>query len=237
MKLTLPDQLTILNERYTQRELAKKFRVSDRTIRRWKNENGAPSAAHRKTQARIAKASSATRRELLAQGRSKVQDFKIPVSVRVPPKLHRITRIDPRDPKRRRRILSDTLDADVSRLRPFDIYALLVAYRDKANRERRRAGFRLMVRMAEQFESGGMVRPAGGRTMTRWEEFNDWEDDEIAEYLSEIDERGKILGARLLDPIVPVKRRGAAPAAKARAKSGAKRGAKKQAGKSKRSRK
>lgn len=223
MKLSLPDQLTILGERFTQKQLAKKFGVSDRTIRRWKNERVSPSVAKGQAITQISKAARSVRRSLLEQGRARAQSFRIPASIPVPPsKVRRISRIDPRDPSRKRRIPSDTIDADVSKLRNFDIYSLLVAYRDKANAERRRAGFRLLVKMDSNFESGGMVRPAGSKTMTRWEEFNDWSDEEIAEYLNELEEAGKVYRVRLLDPIQP---------------KAAKRGAKKQARKPKRSRK
>jgi len=195
IKLSLADALTVQSQQFTQRELAKRYRISTRTIRRWKNEGGTPAAFHDRVANRILKDGRATRRRMVRQ-----HGEAIPPGVAVPPPIRRITRIDPSDPKRKRRVASDTLEADTEKLRADDLLQLLIGYRDRANRRGQRAGFRFTVFMQVQFESGGVTRAAHNRTMLEWQEFNDWSNGEVWEYIEETLGKGRIIGVRLLDP-------------------------------------
>lgn len=176
------------------REVARDLGVSERTLRRWRNEGVTPSAPKAAAVETLKRVSTTVRRRKLAQARREGLDLS---TVDVPPSVRRITRIDPYDPERKRRILSDTLELSIAPRARTSWGDILSRYRDEQNARRERAAFRGLVMMHGTFESEGVTR-RGGPTMTEWEEINDWNDEEIEEWIEQALEDGSILGLRIL---------------------------------------
>lgn len=175
-------------------ELAKRVGVSERTLRRWRNQGVQPSPQKAAAVSAISRASTSVRRRKLSQSRREGLDLS---KVAAPPAARRITRIDPMDPQRKARILSDTVELTKTRTTRTSWGEILSRYRDEQNRRGERAAFRGLVVMHGSFESEG-ARRQGGPTMTEWEEINDWEDEEIEDWIEQADEDGDIIGLRIL---------------------------------------
>lgn len=203
MKLSLADRIRLLrHDANSFREVARELHVSERTLRRWKNEGVKPSASKAGSVEHLVKQSAKVRRRVVA--RAKREGFDLS-DVPVPVDAKRIQRIDPYDPDRKRRIPSDTVElSSRARTDTNKWVELLIRYRDRQNRKRARAAFRSVVIMHGSFESEGRMR-RGGPTMTEWEEINEWSDDEIIEWANQVDEDGTIIALRVLSGETPGK--------------------------------
>lgn len=199
MKLSAQDRVLTLLQSRTQKEVAKKLGVSERTIRRWKNENVQPCRGYEK---KLTVAASRERRSL--REKAERQGFKQP-DVPVPLPARRQTRIDPRDPKKERRIPSDTVIYNVEKARLSDVLALLQSYRKTGS------AFRVIYQLKPGVDSsvpGGMDKGERKKALRRHQstawEFIDQRRFESADgfldYLNEILEIGKAAHVVFTDP-------------------------------------
>jgi transcriptional regulator with XRE-family HTH domain len=130
------DKIVALSQRFTQAQIARKLRVSERTIRRWKNEGVEPSKT--KT-ASVAKLQSQFERERKRVAQSLERDR---AKHRGAPRLEKRVAVLPIPERRAIRQYrggkwtgkyreSDWLNYDVSRLSFAEVHALVVALRDQ----------------------------------------------------------------------------------------------------------
>ena len=197
-KLTTQDRILTLLQTRTQKQAAAKLGVSERTVRRWKNEGVQPTPPHRKTliekdQRVRAYYKSVARRE----------GFDAP-SLPVQPPAGRQTRWDL---KREHRVPSNTVIVDVRKMPIEDQLQAVKAYRDATRRMRAPA-----LRAVHKLSVGH--KDHTGRTVTRkrakrhgstmWESFEQsrfQSDEGILDWLREVKEIGHILHLVFTMPI------------------------------------
>jgi hypothetical protein len=191
LKLSTVDRILTILQTVTQNVAARILGVSDRTIRRWKNEGVEPTLPHRKTLVRESgRERSKFRRQAFRAGIK-------PADVPVQPPVRRQTRFDPRDPKRKRRILSDTVIYRAEKMRLEDMLHLLKYYRERQGRMD-------AVRLIHKLSVGH--KDHTGRTVTRkrairhgstvWEWLGQTRfqsDEGVLDWLQEVREIGKLL--------------------------------------------
>lgn len=156
--LTTADRvLTVLQTR-TQVQAAKYLGVSERTIRRWKNEGVQPLRPHRKT---LVEKSGSARHSLVRRARregARVLGGSIPVPV------ERVMKLDPFDPKRKRRIVSDTLMYRIGKTSRAGILEIMKSLRGTGSL------FRLVMDLKPGLpDSKGKVHRKKHRYSTAWD--------------------------------------------------------------------
>lgn len=162
------DKIALLSTVYTQREIAARLGVSVRTVRRWKNEGVEP----RRAPETLARETTNVHRQLRrAANKARAPLPRVPV----PPKVRRVQRLDPSDPKLVRRIASDTVSYDVRNMSESDVRRVLRYLRDTGRI------VRLIYKIPKGGTSlGGRDYPKGGQASTDWEaDFGDFENDDI----------------------------------------------------------
>jgi len=184
-KLATVDRvLTVLQTR-TQKQAAKFLNVSERTIRRWKNEGVEPTAPHREI---LVERSSRERTRLRRQAAR--EGFVLP-DTRVQLPGRRQTRLDPRDPKRQRRIPSDTVIYKVDKSRMADMLALMQSYRDQGG------AFRVVHELPAGKTDYTKQKYGKKRNVsTTWESIAQsrfQSDDGVLDFLQDLKQIGKLL--------------------------------------------
>lgn len=185
---TVQDKVLTVLQLHTQREAARLMGVSERTIRRWKNENVSPCKSYSQSLTRTA---ARERRAIERHGESRSQNYE-PPKLRVPVPAQRQTRRDPGDQTGKRRVLSDTVIFDVRKLRPEDVTALVNYYRKK------RGSFRVIFRLPSgkksKFGSPPMVGSSEARNVsTGWEFMAQFTTEEkVSVYLDKLRRDGKV---------------------------------------------
>ena len=181
--------LTVLQTR-TQKQAAKFLNVSERTIRRWKNEGVEPTRPHRET---LVEQSGRERSRLRSQARR--QGVEVVPDLPVQFRGRRQTRIDMTDPKRQRRVLSDTVIYAVEKGRPSDWLALVKHYRAGAARGIVAARIIHKLSVGHKDHTGRTVtKKKNGSTM--WESLHQTRfktDQGILDWLQETAEIGSVL--------------------------------------------
>lgn len=206
--LTRDDVMQVLQTR-TQLEAAIFLQVSERTIRRIKNDPN--HKVLKSTAARIEKNANVDRKRAREidpdelkrradetaerehyksrlpkkpRGHAKIEIPDIPV---IPP-VQRLTRIDPRDRKAERRMWSDVIAYDVQHTELKDVINLLYYYSRK-----RRAAFNIIYTVPKGGTSiGGKTYTKGGQSGTGWmmvggiDKESQWTLNEIKEFLANI---------------------------------------------------
>lgn len=169
------DKIALLSTVYTQKEIAARLRVSVRTVRRWKNEGVEP----RKPPESLTRETANVHRQLRrAANKARAPLPRVPV----PPKVARVQRLDPADPKLQRRIASDTVSYDVRNMTESDIRRVLRYLRDTDR----------IIRMIYKIPRGGTSLggrdyPKGGQASTDWEaDYGEFSNADIDGLLSQV---------------------------------------------------
>lgn len=173
-RLTLSERISTLRGAFPSfAAVASHVGVSERTLRRWKNQGVTPSPARAESVKVLIRDSAKERKRMIARARREgVEPFPVPVLL----EPHRVKHIA--------REISDTVDYKVPRWMDIEgVSQVISAYRNRRDRQGKPARFRIIVFLTMDFESDGVVVSGGGKTMLEWEEINDWSDDEILEYL------------------------------------------------------
>jgi len=184
---TLAEKVAFLCTLHTQAEVARMLNASVRSVRRWKNEGVKPKRVE--TVRAVYQAANNARKSLQRQARKE----RAPLPrVAVPPRVKRVTRIDPSDPRARRRISSDTVAYDVRNMTVDQIRAILRYLRDTARIVRiiyrvPIGGTSIGGRDARGRKKTGRVYPKGGNASTEWErDFDMRSNAYIDELLSDV---------------------------------------------------
>ena len=198
LKLTTQDRILTLLQTRTQKQAAAKLGVSDRTVRRWKNEGVQPTLPHRQT---LIKKDQRVRAYYKSVARR--DGFEAP-SWPVQPPAGRQTRWDA---KHEHRVSSNTVIVDVRKMPLEDQLHVVKAYRD-VTRRMRRPGLRAIHKLSvgHKDHTGRMVtrKRAKRHGSTEWQSFpaTRFQSDEgILEWLREVKEIGQILHLVFTMPI------------------------------------
>lgn len=187
-KLLSADYVQQVLQTRTQKQAAEFLGIGERTLRRIKNIPG-----YQPRETTIKRVAHAGERERARVSRVRVTQklrgrgsFRVP-KLRVIPPVKRQTRLDPRDKRLKRRMWSDTLAFDVRKLRGADLLELLQYYRDRG------VPVNIIYRVPEGGRSlGGRTYPDGGRAGTGWESLEGWSDQELLDWIADIQKAGPL---------------------------------------------
>lgn len=133
------DRLVLLYQTRSLRQVARELGVHHETVRRWLQ------GTNQITKNREQLVRAASRERTAITRRAKAEGYS-PPSVAVQPPSHRMTRIDPRDPKHERLIYDESIAFDIAKTPTDDVLEILNEYRQRAIELGRPSDVRFLVR-------------------------------------------------------------------------------------------